>query len=317
MCWLQQQSIYGLRDAGQSFELFVRSTEETLGFHEVLFYHKERRIQAYVDGDNSVTRGSRTEVQWFHEALSEHTWAKVEGSLGPDPSRGDSLGVTCLDRFFQVRSCQAAEPKRIDIDADAPHVSSCLQSTSLSTLGAPFQRRGRWKTFGPGAGSTLKQHGWWSAMPEPFSCKEIARFMAEPCELEAKKLKRLCRYLLGVPRPAQRIETQQVPKFLDGLSHHHMILFASAKDQSHKSSDEREYLRKPLDRLGKTAAHACLGRCDRCKRHLSAVRCWTCAPHRSWNPVAPEHDPRKNWSLGAYLEKTTRVTSARSTWRRK
>eukprot|EP00959_Pyramimonas_sp_CCMP1952_P275994 5769027-Pyramimonas_sp.AAC.1 len=44
-----------------------------------------------------------------------------------------------------------------------------------------------------------------------FACKEIARFMAEPCELGAKMLKRLCRYLLGVPRLVQRMERQELP----------------------------------------------------------------------------------------------------------
>ena len=43
-----------------------------------------------------------------------------------------------------------------------------------------------------------------------FACKEIARLMSEPCEAGWEKLKRLGRYLAGVPRLVQRTDEQQV-----------------------------------------------------------------------------------------------------------
>ena len=131
VCGLLERSLCGLRDAGQSFELLVRETMEALGFKTglwccVVFFHEQRRIQAYVYGDNLVARGSRSEVQWFHETLSVHMWAKVEGIIGPNPSRGDSLEVVCLNRVFRYVRAAGNEPERIEIEADARHVEILL-----------------------------------------------------------------------------------------------------------------------------------------------------------------------------------------------
>ena len=49
-------------------------------------------------------------------------------------------------------------------------------------------------------------------------CKEIARLMSEPCEAGWQKLKRLGRYLIGVPRLVQRMERQSPPKRVLALS---------------------------------------------------------------------------------------------------
>ena len=51
-----------------------------------------------------------------------------------------------------------------------------------------------------------------------FSCKEIARLMSEPCEAGWQKLKRLGRYLIGVPRLVQRLEKQNPPNCVLALS---------------------------------------------------------------------------------------------------
>ena len=51
-----------------------------------------------------------------------------------------------------------------------------------------------------------------------FACKEIARLMSEPCEVGWDKLKRLGRYLAGVPRLVQRMERQDPPRCVLALS---------------------------------------------------------------------------------------------------
>ncbi|CAK0798994.1 unnamed protein product, partial [Prorocentrum cordatum] len=237
VCGLLERSLYGLRDAGQSFELLVRETMEALGFKTglwcgVVFFHEQRQIQAYVYGDNFGARGSRAEVRRFHESLSAHMWAKVEGILGPDPSRGDSLEVVCLNRVFQYVRAAGNEPERIEIEADARHVEFLLhqaglsagRSAPLSTPGAAAKDVDVGKPLGAEAATlfrSMTMRAQYLSEDRPdirFACREIARFMAEPCELGAKMLKRLCRYLLGVPRLVQRMERQEVPTFVDGIS---------------------------------------------------------------------------------------------------
>ena len=54
-----------------------------------------------------------------------------------------------------------------------------------------------------------------------FSCTQIARLMSEPCEAGWLKVKRLGRYLRGVPRLVQRMERQSSPKRFLALSDSH------------------------------------------------------------------------------------------------
>lgn len=58
VCGLLKRSLYGLRDAGRNFELFMRTTMESLGFvarlwPPCIFVHDKDDMQAYVDGDTS------------------------------------------------------------------------------------------------------------------------------------------------------------------------------------------------------------------------------------------------------------------------
>ena len=63
--------MYGCRDAGQNFELFVRHVMvDELGFvsgklSACVFEHVEKHRTAYVYGDNFTVKGLRDEVETF------------------------------------------------------------------------------------------------------------------------------------------------------------------------------------------------------------------------------------------------------------
>ena len=61
---------YGLRDAGQNFELYVNDVMVSLGFTGglwccVVFFHEKKDLRAYVFGDNFVITGPPGELAWF------------------------------------------------------------------------------------------------------------------------------------------------------------------------------------------------------------------------------------------------------------
>ena len=84
-----------------------------------LYFHAERDLAAYVHGDNFVLAGSRLQLNWFREALSESMLVKVEGVLGPDQSRGDVQELLCLNRIVRWVTSDAGED-RIELEADPP-----------------------------------------------------------------------------------------------------------------------------------------------------------------------------------------------------
>eukprot|EP00971_Amphidinium_carterae_P349552 6491074-Amphidinium_carterae.1 len=94
LCGKLLRCLYGTRDAGQSFELKVHEVMvDQLHFKAglwspCLFRNEQHGLQSFVYGDNFVTRRSRDELSWFFSELSKHLKAKLEGTLGPDASRG-------------------------------------------------------------------------------------------------------------------------------------------------------------------------------------------------------------------------------------
>ena len=87
LCARLLKSVYGLRDAGQNFELFTYSVMEGLNFEAgswtpCLFRHRVKKMEVYVYGDNFVSRGSRADQEWLRTDLAKYMWIKVEGILG-------------------------------------------------------------------------------------------------------------------------------------------------------------------------------------------------------------------------------------------
>ena len=119
-----------------NFEQLTRQVMDKLGFTcglwtPFVFVHREKNMQAFVDGDNFVIKGVRHKLCDFFEQLKGHMWAKSEGVLGPDPGQGDVREVVCLNRVFRwcIRTCGRAEA--IEIEADARHVEILTHQLNL------------------------------------------------------------------------------------------------------------------------------------------------------------------------------------------
>ena len=235
VCGLPLRSIYGLRGAGMNFEQLTRQVMDKLGFTcglwtPCVFVNCENNMQAFVYGDNFVIEGVRRELYDFFEQLKVHLWAKSEGVLGPDPGQGDVREVVCLNRVFRWCLPTSGRAEAIEIEADAWHVEILIHQ---------LNRRRAMSLATPGVKSTssdmglallLEKHTPFRSMcmrasylteDQPdvrFACKETARLVSEPCEAGWDKLKRLGRYLAGVPRLVQRMERQDPPRCVLALS---------------------------------------------------------------------------------------------------
>ncbi len=140
---------------------------------------------------------------------------------------GDVQEITCLNKIFRWVKDDSGEA--IEIEADPRHVEIICAKMKLAktskavvTPGVKLPEadlgkdlRGDEQT----AFRSVVMRANYLAEDRPdirYATKEAARLMSQPCELGITMLKRLARYLAGVPRLVQRFERQRPPGFLIG-----------------------------------------------------------------------------------------------------
>ena len=216
VCAKLEMNLYGNRTAGRSFELKVGADLTALDFTQglmnpCLFYNKERRLKAYVHGDNFVVGGSRAQTAWFAAELNKTMMVNVEGTLGPDSSQGDVQHMICLNRIFTWVHATADSPTKILIEADPRHVDLILKDLGLNKPGTKSVSTPgvKAKDGHPGLplpkaettpfrSTTMRVNYLAEDRPDiRYSGKECARFMAEPTNVAHEALKRTGRYLVS------------------------------------------------------------------------------------------------------------------------
>eukprot|EP00971_Amphidinium_carterae_P251697 4996816-Amphidinium_carterae.1 len=113
-CAKLERCLYGTRDAGRAFELFVY----------------QRQILAFVYGDKFTTVAERTEQDWFKSALAQHMWSKHEGTIGP--GKEDDREAVCLNRICRWNVATPTQPESIDMEADSRHVDILRSGIGLN-----------------------------------------------------------------------------------------------------------------------------------------------------------------------------------------
>eukprot|EP00971_Amphidinium_carterae_P227112 4504971-Amphidinium_carterae.1 len=175
-----------------------------------IFTHSTRNLQVFVYGDNFVSRGSRTDLEWYRKELSIHMWVKLGGVLGPD-----------------TRCARDWEHPAIEIEADARHIEIlCKQcgltesSKSVVTPGVSDKDADLGRMLEAGDITMFRSmcmRANYLATDRPelgYVTKEIARHMSSPCQKAQDQIKQVCRYLHGVPRLVQRMP----PAAMEGYS---------------------------------------------------------------------------------------------------
>jgi hypothetical protein len=163
-----------------------------------------------VHGDDFVIEGSGEQLQWVRKLLEEKYIVKMRAVLGPE--KDDAKIADILGRTVEWRE------NELWYEADPRHVEKMLESMDMRECN-PCVSPGVKPTAEEDDEIELDGDGVWHyrsvvaranflAQDRPdirFAVKELCREMSCPNRRGLRALKRLCRYLKGVPRLVQKV----------------------------------------------------------------------------------------------------------------
>ena len=120
-----RRHLYGVRDAGQNFELKVQEVSERAGAKRgsapplCVLTMVERGLHFLHHGDDFAIVGTRSEVKWISEQIGQTFIVKDRGTLGP--RHWDKKVMTILHRVLRWVPHSDNGPERIEYEADPRH----------------------------------------------------------------------------------------------------------------------------------------------------------------------------------------------------
>jgi hypothetical protein len=171
-----------------------------------------------VHGDDFTSSGPKPSLDWFEQTLAEEYELSIGPRLGPGP--GDAKEGRALNRV--IRWCD----KHIEYEADPRQAERLIAECGL---GGPEVK----PVATPGVKSTFTELEMDEELPSKlhtafrgsaargnylaadridaqYACKEVCRWMSKPTAHAWTALKRVCRFLRGVPRLVYRYPQQTV-----------------------------------------------------------------------------------------------------------
>ncbi len=221
MCAQLLRHMYGTRMAADGWQEEYSTMLIGLGFRQGascpnVFWHPSRQICCSVHGDDFTSSGPAPALDWLEKSIGESYEITIGPRLGPGPN--DAKEARALNRI--VRWCEG----RLEYEADPRQVERLIAECGL-TGSKPVATPGVKPTFrdleedqeleprlhtafrGAAArGNYLAA----DRIDAQYACKEVCRWMSRPTAYSWQALKRLCRYLQGLPRLVYRYEQQTV-----------------------------------------------------------------------------------------------------------
>ena len=203
--------MYGTRAAADGWQEEYSTVMIGLGFSQgraspCLFAHHERHLYCSVHGDDFTTVGGKQELDWFETQMKE----KYELTTGPrlGPGEQDGKEGVILNRI--VRWTESA----VEYEADPRQAEKLIRECGLeganSVTTPGLKETGAQATDDCELGKELHTafrasaaRANYLAADRPdaqFAAKEICRWMSKPTVSAWSALKRLVRYLVGLPR---------------------------------------------------------------------------------------------------------------------
>ena len=209
---LLQMSLYGTRDAAANFQAEVRKFMESCGFVQSryspsVYYHKERGLRTLVHGDDFMTTGRRDHADWFKRRLEARFEIKTK-------IIGLGEGEVAEERLLG-RIIRATPGGGWEYEADQRHAELIIKGMNLvgaNGVKSPGEDDKPWEAETDDEelrGSDVTAYRALAARANylaldradiQFAAKEICRGMARPARGHLKRLRRLARYLITVPR---------------------------------------------------------------------------------------------------------------------
>ena len=212
LCAQLLRHMYGTRAAADGWQDEYSSTMVVeLGFVQggsspCLFRHPSRTLVSTVHGDDFTTVGDKSDLDWFESELAKHYELTTQPRIGPGSD--DAKEGIILNRVVRWTS------EGLEYEADPRQAEKLIQECGLrdsNTMATPGLRASFEETENDTPldkklhtafrGSAARANYLAADRVDcQFAAKEICRWMASPTAGSWSALKRLCRYLVGLPR---------------------------------------------------------------------------------------------------------------------
>lgn len=232
-CARLRMSMYGTKAAAQNWALEVRDQLVKKGFVQgagspSIYYHPDSELNVFIHGDDFVTSGKHSQVQWFQSVLSslhevKHTLLSPHEKIAKEArilnrtvewhvGIGISLEADPRHSQANIHDSGASNLKPVSTpitreevaETEAQKLEYVQQRKAKGTLGA--KQRGTGETL-TGKDATLYRgiaaRANFLSTDRPdlmYAAKELTRAMSEPTTGDWNKVIRLGQYLLAKPR---------------------------------------------------------------------------------------------------------------------
>ena len=222
MCAKLVRHMYGTRAAADGWqEEYSTFLVESLKFEQgvsspCVFRHPTRNLVMSVHGDDFTTVGAKCDLDWLESEMTAHYELTIQPRLGPGDS--DAKEAVILNRIIRWTE------HGIEYEADPRQceklVAECgmLATNSVATPGLrlsfdqlendaelPLDRHTAFRGAAARANYLAADR-----LDIQFAAKEICRWMSKPTKAAWEALKRLCRYLVGLPRMVFHYKWQSI-----------------------------------------------------------------------------------------------------------
>ncbi len=212
--------MYGTRAAADGWqEEYSTFLVETLKFSQgmsspCIFRHPSKAIVISVHGDDFTAVGPKDSLDWYEARMKEHYELTAQPRLGPGPK--DAKEAVVLNRI--IRWGEGG----IEYEADPRQAEKLVSECGLegaNTVATPglrvaFAEVENDKPLPENLHSAFRgsaARANYLAVDRldcQFAAKEVCRWMSRPTEASWAALKRLCRYLVGLPRMVLHFDFQ-------------------------------------------------------------------------------------------------------------
>ena len=222
LCAKLLRHMYGTRAAADGWQEEYSSTlVSRLGFIQgvsspCLFRHAEREIFITVHGDDFTSVGAKEDIDWFEESMKELYELTTQPRMGPAPEDAkEGLVLNRVLRWTDAGLEYEADPRQAE-----KLIGEC-GLTGSNTAATPGVRvsfdevekdEALEERLHTAFRASAARANYLAAdrIDCQFAAKEVCRWMATPSRQSWLALKRLCRYLVGLPRLVYRYQWQSI-----------------------------------------------------------------------------------------------------------
>jgi len=211
MCAKLLRHMYGTRGAADGWQEQYSTTLVAMGFRQgmsspCLFAHLERQVFVSVHGDDFTVVGPKRQLDWFEGAMKE----KYELTTGPrlGPGRFDAKESSILNRIIRWTE------EGVEYEADPRQAEKLIRECGLegsNTVCTPSVRESAAQVAEDKPlddrlhtayrASTARANYLAADRPDlQYPAKEVCRWMSKPTVNSWSSLKRMTRFLGGLPR---------------------------------------------------------------------------------------------------------------------